>query len=353
MKSIVFLAASCVAFSQTPSATASSQPGAERTFYFAHAGAPQAMQEIATSVRTIGDMSQVSVDESKKSLTAHGTADQLALAEWLFHGLDVSASTPPNPAIHEYRASSGGDNVVRLFYLNRGQTVQEFQEFATLLRTIGDIRRVFTTNESKILALRGTADQAAMADWLTGEIEKSAAAPRQHSASAQYQLPSNPGPAPNENTMQVFYVGNAATVQSFQEAATLIRTISDMRRVFTYNTPRAMAVRGTADQVALAAWLFDRVDKPANAAPSPPSGVYNYQAVDPRDNSVQVFYLPHTATPADFQKIATQVRTAASIRRVYTYNAPRVMALRGTVDQLAQAERLLKQLDSADLPADQ
>jgi hypothetical protein len=283
----------------------------------------------------------------------HGTTDQLALAEWLFTGLDAVDPTPASPAIHEYRTPSSADNVARLFYLNRAQTVQEFQEFATLLRTIGDIRRVFTNNRGRILALRGTADQAAMADWLTNEVEKSAAAPHQHSVSVQYLFPSDPAPRPNENVMQVFYVSNAADIQSFQESATLIRTITDIRRVYTYNTPRAIALRGTADQLALAGWLFDRVDKPANSASSAPSGIYNYQAVDARENSVQVFYLTHTATPLDFQKVATQVRTDASIRRVYSYNAPRVLALRGTADQLAQAERLLKQIDPQDFPAEQ
>jgi hypothetical protein len=73
--------------------------------------------------------------------------------------------------------------------------------------------------------------------------------------------------------------------------------------------------------------------------------------VDPRENSVQVFTVTHTATPADFQKLATQIREATSIRRVYIYNAPRIMVLRGTTDQLVQAEGLLKQLDPPDFPA--
>jgi hypothetical protein len=133
----------------------------------------------------------------------------------------------------------------------------------------------------------------------------------------------------------------------------LLRTIADVRRVFTYNTPRAVAVRGTADQIALAAWLFDRVDRPANGLPSQPSEIYNDQAADALENSVQVFYLTHTATPADLQKVATQVRGTTSVRRIYTYNAPRVLALRGTLDQIENAGRLLKQLDPSDFPAGQ
>jgi hypothetical protein len=340
---IAFLVATTLAaFGQTPES--------DRTFYFAHTNPTQGMQEIATSIRTIADMTQVSVDESKKSFTVHGTPDQLALAEWMFTGMDVTAPAPSDTAIHEYRMPSGADNVVRLFYLNRGQSIQDFQEFATLFRTLGDVRRVFTTNASKILAMRGSAEQAAMADWIINEVEKSAAESRQHSVSVRYRF-ADPSDREKADTIQVFYAANAATIQNFQEIATAIRTISDIRRVYTYNTPRAIALRGTSDQIALAGWLFDRVDKPANAAPAPPSAIYNYQAVDPRENSVQVFYLAHTTTTPDFQKIATQVRTEASIRRVYSYNAPRVLALRGTVDQLAQAERLLKQLDPPDFPA--
>ena len=39
------------------------------------------------------------------------------------------------------------------------------------------------------------------------------------------------------------------------------------------------------------------------------------------------------------------VRTAASLRRVFTYNAPRAMAVRGTVDQIAAAERVVKEME--------
>ena len=49
-----------------------------------------------------------------------------------------------------------GDDVVRVFYLANTGTVQEFQEVATLVRSIGDIRYTFTYNAPKAAALRGT-----------------------------------------------------------------------------------------------------------------------------------------------------------------------------------------------------
>jgi hypothetical protein len=345
------------AFGQT---SGSSQ--VSRTFNFAHASDVQNMNEIATAIRTIAE-AEPSTDEANRSMTVRAAfeiGDRMALAEWLFNGMDLASPVAANSAIHEFRLAGSGDNIVRLFYLNRGQTVQEFQELATLIRTVGDVRRVYTTNEGKILALRGTADQASLADWLTAELEKSAGKPRGHSVSGEYRLPTVPAPQPNENIIRVFYAGNAATIQSLQEAATLIRTMTDIRRVFTYNEPRAVAVRGTGDQVALAAWLFDGIDKPSAGAPIPPSSVYHYQSSDPDDpqaglgkgaDAVRVYYLSHIATTTDLQKIATQIRSEAEIRRLYTYNAPRILAVRANADQIAHADRLLKQLDPADFPA--
>lgn len=118
---IAFLVATGVAaFGQTPDSA--------HTFNFAHTSTTQGMQEIATSIRTIAAMSEVSVDESKKSLTVHGTADQNALAEWMFTGMDLAAPAHADAAVHEYRMPAGADDVVRLFYLNRGQSIQDSQE---------------------------------------------------------------------------------------------------------------------------------------------------------------------------------------------------------------------------------
>src|SRR5260370_1154820 len=62
----------------------------------------------------------------------------------------------------------------------------------------------------------------------------------------------------------VFYLADPPTIQQFQELVTLVRSIADIRRLFTYNAPRAVVVRATADQIGLADWLFNQLDKPAN-----------------------------------------------------------------------------------------
>ncbi len=62
--------------------------------------------------------------------------------------------------------------------------------------------------------------------------------------------------------VRVFYMPNAGTVQEFQEIANALRTVAEIRRVFTYNAGRAMIVRGTPDEVALVEKLVHDLDKP-------------------------------------------------------------------------------------------
>ena len=65
-----------------------------------------------------------------------------------------------------------------------------------------------------------------------------------------------------DEVVKVFYVTNATSVQEFQEIATAVRSVIELRRVFTYNAQKALLVRGTVDQVALAEKLIQDLDKP-------------------------------------------------------------------------------------------
>jgi hypothetical protein len=242
MRSIVLLLAVVSAFA--------SAQDRDRTFYLIHTDTPQQFMEVATVIRTIADIQQVAANNDQKSVTVHATAPQIAMAEWLFNELDtqtVQASVP-----HEYAVPGTTDDVVRLFYLPDTATVQDFQEVATVVRTIADFRRAFTYNERRAFVVRGTVAQIDLAEWLLKELESVAASSRR-----EYRMPGT-----NDDVVRVLYLAHAKTTQDFQKSATAIREATQIKRVFTYNAPRAMAVRGTADQIALAERLAIDLDHP-------------------------------------------------------------------------------------------
>ena len=76
------------------------------------------------------------------------------------------------------------------------------------------------------------------------------------------------------------------------------------------------------------------------SGPSP----HEYRMPGSNDDVVSVIYLPHTSSTQAFQHAVTQIREATKIMRVFTYNRPRAMTVRGTADQIAMAQRMAKQL---------
>lgn len=232
----------CLSWGQSPDLR-------DRVFYLTHTATVQQFQEVATVIRTISDIQQAAIDNEQKSVTVHAAAGQIAMAEWLFNELD-------NPAVqtsvlHEYRVPGTADDVVRLFYLTRTPTVQDFQEAATLVRTIAEFRRAFTYNEPRAFVVRGTAAQIGLAEWLLKQLDPESA------PSGDYRMPGT-----NDDVVRVLRLPNTASVQDFQKAATQIREATQIKRIFTYNRPRAFAVRGTADQIAMAERLTRQLDKP-------------------------------------------------------------------------------------------
>ena len=65
-----------------------------------------------------------------------------------------------------------------------------------------------------------------------------------------------------DEVVKVFYLRNPTSVQEFQEIVTTIRSVSDVRRMFTFNAQNAVVVRDTADKVALVEKLLHDLDKP-------------------------------------------------------------------------------------------
>ncbi len=293
-----------------------------RVFRLAHTPTTQQLQEVATLVRSIAEIRRVITYNSPRIVVLRGTASQMSMAGWLFNQLDRHAQ---DSTVREYTVPEQADDVIRVLHVSYATTVQDLQEVGTLLRSIGEIRRLFTYSEPRVIALRGTALQVKLADWLVTNL---------HSG-AQNTLQNFPLAA--DDSVRLFRVSNARTVQDFQEAATLVRAIAEIPRVFTYNRPKIVAARGTSAQLDLAGWLFEEVDNPRPAEPV--SREYHLRGEG--DDIVRVFRVRDAQSTQALQTTAVHVRSTTGIRRVFTYNTPRIIALRGTAEQVEKASHLL------------
>jgi hypothetical protein len=147
---------------------------------------------------------------------------------------------------------------------------------------------------------------------------------------------------PSESLVRVIYLPNTKTVRDFQEVVTLVRSTTDLRWAFTYNAARAVGVRGTDDQIALAKWLFENLDA---ASTSSHSGVNEYRFSPTTDDFVRVFYLASASAAEHLQETAAQVRQKFLLRRVFTYSVPSAVVIRDTAQKIALAGQLIQQQD--------
>jgi hypothetical protein len=308
---ILVLLLGCSAWAQTPEV--------ERTFLFKHARSGQDMGEISTAVSRIADLSYAQSDDATKTLTVRGSEPHVALADWLFQQLDGAPASGSSTQV--YQLAGETDPVVQIMYRSSEPGLGSFQEAATVIRSITMMRRLFTYYTPRALVMRGTAEQASLAEWLSKRLTQP--------DGTNYQMASG-------EMVRVFKVTHATTMQDFQEVATLVRAIGDIRFSFTYDQTHAVAIRGSAGDLALATWAMQQLDQTSH-----PQSAANYRISDSPEGDVRIVYLSQETTLPDLQKVAMDVRSGSGVRYMFTYRAPRAIAFRGTPDQVAAAERLL------------
>jgi hypothetical protein len=308
-------------------AVLSAQP-VDRTFYFTHDESPQNLQNIVNIVRGVGIVQQVTSDPAKRSVTVTGTADQIALADWLCHELSQPANGQPP---QEYRVPGSDLPVVRVYFLANVITPQDLQDVTNATRSITDIQRAFPYAPLQALALRGTADQIAAADWMLRELNQ--AGPGQNTQ--EFPLPLA---APRKEVAKVLYVQNTLTPQGIQEIVNMTRSIADIQRFFPYNARHAIVARGTAEQIALAAWLVQLLDQPSGQP------VNEYRVSGDRNPIVSIVYLAVNQPPQSVQEMVSAVRTETQMQRIFGSTACHAVAMRGTADQVSRAGELIKAL---------
>lgn len=137
---------------------------------------------------------------------------------------------------------------------------------------------------------------------------------------------------------RVFYLIHTETPQQIQEIAVVIRSVADIRQVAVVNEQQAVTVHGTGNQIRMAEWLVNELNRPA---PDPPpaaqiqnSTAHEYRVPGAPNDVVRVFYLTWSRSPQELQEVVTAVRSIADAQRIFIYNNLKAMAVRGTPSRL-------------------
>ena len=158
------------------------------------------------------------------------------------------------------------------------------------------------------------------------------------------------GQAPGESTLdRVFYLTHTETPQNLQEVANIIRSMTDIQQASVDQAKRGLALHGTPGQLVVAEWLLNEIDRPVSGQPATSLSqipiMHDFRDARGHDEVVRVFNIANPGTPRNFQEITNLIREITGMQRVFPYSSRKVQVVRGSVEQVAVAEWLFKELD--------
>ena len=225
----------------------------------------------------------------------------------------------------------------RVFFLSHAETQQSMQEILNIVRSMSDTPGKLDVAK-KAVTLQGNSTQFALAEWVISEMDRDAP-----SGTANTQ--SYRDPRGRVDVVRLFALKHVTTPLQMQELTNLVRSISDIQRVFPYNALHQLVVRSSAEQMAIAEWLIQQLDRPPDT-PAPDAGSRDMPWGLHGTHTAKVFYLTHGQTPQQTQAVLNQIKNATRMERGYPFHTLRALALRGTPEQMTAAAALLKELDA-------
>ncbi len=212
-------------------------------------------------------------------------------------------------------------------------SARDYQELATVIRTVGDVREVNIDAEAGQIAFSGQGETPEMSEWLLRQLDKAPDAtpsetPEFHSAQ-------------KDDKVAVFYLAHATGPRYIQELLTVLRTVGDVQKIFSYTALNALAVRGPAAMIALTKWMVESMDK---AAPIAVSKTPEFHGSGVWDDTVRVYYLAN-ARGEDINRILTAVRVTGDIQKTFAVGENGALAVRGRLEDMAKAEGIVLTMD--------
>ncbi len=240
----------------------------------------------------------MSVDIPTATLTFTGPVVGVNFAEWVLPQIDKAAG---DDAVHEYKSPSG--DVGRVNFVPNLQKPPEIQELLTILRTVADVQKIFTFSSNRAIVLLAPDWQVAFAEWIIDQIQQ-----KPDSAPHEFTV-GGPDFRGQGHGARLNFLSNMTSPRQSQEVLTVLRTVLDIQKIFSYATSHALVLRGTESDLQRAEWLIQQLDLPAGQT----SGPASFTAAG-GDDITRVFRLRNTSLQA-MQTAVTGIRSELNVKR--------------------------------------
>jgi len=307
-------------------APGSSTDGLVRVFYTPKIADERDAIVFINAVRVSAEVRWISRCNGVSGIVLRGTNDQLGITEWLIqqvYGSDTTGNSQP-----QYVIANSPTGVIRTFHLQRTTNQQGQAEMVNMLRTATELQRVAQIYIGMTVIVRGEPEKVALAEWLVNELDVAPQPFARERVTENKWVP----------VVRIFPLPQVQSTQALAELVNLTLKMTELQRVarFTGAGMKTVVAGGPGDNIALADWLIGQLQNPNGSA-----GAGSSRALGNSGESVKLFYRPGSTDPQELASMVKAITDAASVQRVGFYTPSRVIAVRGTADQIAKAAKVI------------
>ena len=231
-------------------------------------------------------------------------------------------------------------HIVKTFYFRDGTSDRRLSEILTTLRQQLNLRYLIMNTGVTGITVRETPERVAQAENLLAQFELRASSPA---------VAMNSSRQPDEaHIVQTFYLDDSSSQKDLVEIVTALRTLLNIRYVATNKNAKAIAIRDSASQIALAAKVIADLDRSR-----PGAGVQASAVIDAGRTSEsgrrdvggpeRQISLSNAQTEEGIREILVALRTLLDNALVEAKG--NMIIVRDTETNLLVAERIVADLD--------
>jgi hypothetical protein len=141
---------------------------------------------------------------------------------------------------------------------------------------------------------------------------------------------------------KTFYLPETANPADMNAMAIIMRTIAGVPNVSVDKKNSALRVRGPAENLAAAEWLFEQLYRPGSASRS--GATAKYQKFVEKSAVIAISWMPPDAAEQAITSLTTAIRTVADVQRMFPHLGQKAIAARATSEAIAEADWIVKHL---------
>jgi hypothetical protein len=224
-----------------------------------------------------------------------------------------------------------GQTTSQTFHLNVDQSPSGINELTTLVRVLG-VNTVHADDSKMTITVSGTSAELALAAWLIEQLDSTDPRP----AVAQYTV--------NNDLVRIFFLAHTPPQAPLNELVTVLRTVADVQRIFTYTARRAIALRAPASNAQLAEWLTTKLDVAPDAHAA--TEHVDFPLFRCATGLVEVAFLSHPVSQMGLNELVTTLRSVGDIQKIFTHSSqPQAVVFASCDPQAHLADWLFQQID--------